>query len=139
MSGNELEDFIKSKKEILTKKERKINHISSMIKATEKRMKIFENVNLGGNFSCVCGCKKKMTKTSEKSKFKSISGSGNCKDKHYGNKKSLVKILSEITNEELKEIKTRVPIFSEMLSGLYEENKLDIKKIKQSKIKRRYP
>jgi hypothetical protein len=138
----EIVDFIKSKeeeKEVLNKKERKINHYVSSIKATEKRMEKFEGVPHGGNFSCVCGCKKKMIKTSPNSKFKSLSGSGNCKDKHFGNKRNLVKILSEITKEQFKDIEERIPVFNKMLMEVYQENKQSILRLKQSKQKRRYP
>ena len=136
---NDIVNFIKSKEEKLNKKERKIKHLDSSIKATEKRMEKFEKVPFGKSFSCVCGCKKSMTKTNTNTKFKKLSGAGNCKDKHFGNKRNLVKILSDLTKEELNDIQVRVPIFSKDLADIFQENRLSISKLNKSKQKRRYP
>jgi hypothetical protein len=133
-----IENFIEDKKENLNKKERKIQHLLSSINATEKRIEKFYGVPEGHSFSCVCGCKGKTVKTNAKAMFKRLSGSGNCKDKHFGNKRQLVKILLEYTDDMKLDMKTRVPNFHNTFSDSLREYKMEISKLKQSKKARRY-
>lgn len=134
-----IENFIEDKKEPLNKKERKINHFIVSIKATEKRIEKFYGVPEGHSFSCVCGCKGKTVKTNAKAMFKRLSGSGNCKDKHFGNKRNLVKLLLEQTQEMKADMKNRVPNFYNTFTESLQEYKMDILKLKNSKKVRRFP
>lgn len=120
----------KNQEKILTKKERHLETLILNVEKIDKRIEAINKVPVGKNFHCACGCGKECIKKNNGDKFGRISGEKNCKDKYHGRKREIIRTISKLSKDQLKQLKDKSEKIKEIIERTEEKYKLEINKLK---------